>query len=129
MAKITTQHDEEVVAAGRKIRQAQRGLDEAIMNPLYNEAEINRRIEDLAQARADQVRLQQRMRAEIRKVLTPEQVMKFNEVQREMQKKMQEQRQIQMQQTSPDRSPSGDQSRTSQQPSLDMIDIFLAKGK
>jgi hypothetical protein len=61
------------------------------------------------------------------RVLTPEQVIKFNEVQREMQKKIQEQRLIEMQQTSPDKSPSGDQSRTSEQPGLDMIDIFLAK--
>jgi Spy/CpxP family protein refolding chaperone len=101
MSKITTAHDEELVKAGRNIRQAQRGVDEAIMNPRYNEAEINRRIEDLAQAQADRVRLQQRIRAEIRQVLTPEQVMKFNEAQREMQRKQQELRQIDMQQTSP----------------------------
>ena len=126
MARIGSAHDEEIVAAGRRIRQAQRGVDEAIMNQ-FNQAEVNRRIEDLAQATADRVRVQQRMRSEMFRVLTPEQVIKFNEVQREMQKKIQEQRLIEMQQTSPDKSPSGDQSRTSEQPGLDMIDIFLAK--
>src|SRR5262249_18550859 len=64
MARIRNTHDDEIVSTGRRIRQAQRGLDEAIMNPQYNEAEINRRIEDLAQAHADQVRLRQRIRAE-----------------------------------------------------------------
>jgi len=126
MGRIRVVHDDEIVLTGRRIRQAQRGLDEAIMNPQYNEAEINRRIEDLAQAHADQVRLRQRIRAEIRQVLTPEQVMKFNQVQREMQQKQQELKRIQMQQTS---SPSGDQSLDTRQPALDMVDVFIARAR
>lgn len=134
MARIRTVHDDELVSTGRRIRQAQRGLDEAMMNPQYNEAEVNRRIEDLAQAHADRVRLQQRMRAEIRQVLTPEQIMKFNQLQREMQQRQQEMKRIEMQQTSPDKSPSGDrnqggQSRNSPQPNLDILDLLIASSR
>ena len=129
MVRIRNNHDDEIVTTGRKIRQAQRGVDEAIMSPQYNESEINRRIEALAQAHAEQVRLRQRIRAEIRQVLTPEQVMKFNQVQREMQQRQQELKRIEMQQTSPDKSPSGDQSRLTQPQYLDMVDVFIARGR
>jgi len=127
MVRIRNRHDDEIRSTGRTIREAQRGVDEAIMNPQYNEAEINRRIEDLAQAHADQVRLRQRIRAEIRQVLTPEQVMRFNQVQREIQQKNQELKRIEMQQTSPDKSPSGDQSQASPLPLPDMVDVFIAR--
>src|SRR5262249_15553285 len=129
MARVRNTHDDEIVPTGRRIRQSQRALDEAIMNPQYNEAEINRRIEALAQAHADQVRLRQRIRAEIRQVLTPEQVMRFNQVQREIQQKNQELKRIEMQQTSPDKNPSGDKSQTTPLPNLDMVDVFLARGR
>src|SRR5262249_5193508 len=127
MVRIRNTHDDEIRSTGRKIREAQRGVDEAIMTPQYNEAEINRRIEDLAHAHADQVRLRQRIRAEIRQVLTPEQVMRFNQVQREIQQKNQELKRIEMQQTSPDKSPSGDQSQASPLPLPDMVDVFIAR--
>jgi Spy/CpxP family protein refolding chaperone len=129
MVKIRDSHNDDFASAGRRLRQAQRGLDEAMMSPQFNEAEVNRRIEDLAQANADRVRLQQRMRAEMRQVLTPEQVMKFNQVQRELQQKQQELKRIEMLQTSPDKSPSGDQNQnqTSQAPVLDMLDVFIAR--
>ena len=133
MVKIRTAHDDEIVASGRDLRRAQRGLDEAIMNPQYNPAEVNRRIEQLAQAQAERVRVMQRVKAEIRQVLTPEQVMKFNQVQREMQQKQQELKRIEMlQQTSPERNPSGDQNQSnqsSQAPSFDMVDVFLAHAR
>jgi len=129
MVRIRNTHSDEIELTGRKVRLAQRGLDEAIMNPQYNEAEINRRIEDLAQAHADQVRLRQRIRAEIRQVLTPEQVMKFNQVQREIQQRNQELKRIEMQQTSPDKSPSSDQSQTRPLPIPDMVDVFIARSR
>src|SRR5262249_54518404 len=49
MVRIRDTHDDEIRSTGRNLRQAQRRVDDAIMNPQYNEAEINRRIEDLAQ--------------------------------------------------------------------------------
>jgi Spy/CpxP family protein refolding chaperone len=130
MAKIRNTHDDEIVSSGRRMRQAQRGLDDAMMNPQYNPAEVNRHIEELAQAQAERVRVMQRVRAEIRQVLTPEQVMRFNQVQREMQQKQQELKRIEMlQQTSPEKSPSGDQNQSSQAPALDMVDVFIARGR
>ena len=130
MVRIRNSHDDEIVSSGRKLRQAQRGLDEAMMDPQYNAAEVNRRIEALAQANADRVRVMQRVKAEIRQVLTPEQVMKFNQVQREMQQKQQELKRIEMlQQTSPEKNPSGDQNQSSQAPSFDMVDVFIASGR
>ena len=130
MVRIRNSHDDEIVSSGRKLRQAQRGLDEAMMDPQYNAAEVSRRIEALAQAHADRVRVMQRVKAEIRQVLTPEQVMKFNQVQREMQQKQQELKRIEMlQQTSPEKNPSGDQNQSSQAPSFDMVDVFIASGR
>src|SRR5215831_10980703 len=130
MVRIRNSHDDEIVSSGRKLRQAQRGLDEAMMDPQYNAAEVSRRIEALAQAHADRVRVMQRVKAEIRQVLTPEQVMKFNQVQREMQQKQQELKRIDMlQQTSPEKNPSNDPNQSSQAPSLDMVDVFIARGR
>jgi len=130
MVKISHSHDDEAAEKGRALRLARQSLEQAIMNPQYNEAEVNRRIEVLAQAQADQVRLNQRIRAEIRQVLTPEQVMKFNQLQREMQQKQQEQKRIEMLQQNPDKSPSSaEQSQGSQQISVDMLDVFTPRGK
>src|SRR5215471_7245348 len=130
MVNIRNRYDDQLAASGRQLRLAQRGLDEAMMSPQYNPAEVNRRIEALAQAHAERVRVMQRVKAEIRQVLTPEQVMKFNQVQREMQQKQQELKRIEMlQQTSPEKNPSGDQNQSSQAPSFDMVDVFIASGR
>ena len=91
MQEIRRGHEDEVIAAGRRARQARLALDRAIMSEPYSEAEVNRAIEALAAAQADKARIDARVRAQVRAVLTPEQIRRFNQLQREMRREMLEQ--------------------------------------
>jgi len=91
MQEIRRGHEDEVIAAGRRARQARLALDRAIMSEPYSEAEVNRAIETLAAAQADKARIDARVRAQVRAVLTPEQIRRFNQLQREMRREMLEQ--------------------------------------
>src|SRR5262249_19573351 len=91
MQEIRRSHEDEVIAAGRRVRQARQALDRAIMSEPYNEAEVNTAIEALAGAQADKARIDARVRAQVRAVLTPDQIRRFNQLQREMRREMQEQ--------------------------------------
>lgn len=92
MADIRRNYDEELIATGRRVREAKRGLDRAIMAEQFDEAQFNARAEDLARAQADLVRLQARLRAEVRGVLTTEQVIRFNELERKLRREQRERR-------------------------------------
>ena len=91
MQEIKRGHDDEVIAAGRRLRLARQALDRAIMSEPYNEAEVRRATEALAEAQADRIRLEARVRAQVRGVLTPEQVQRFHQLQRQMRREMIEQ--------------------------------------
>lgn len=91
MQEIRRSHEDEVIAAGRRVRQARQTLDRAIMSEPYNEAEVNKAIESLAAAQADKARIDARVRAQVRAVLTPDQIRRFNQLQREMRREMLEQ--------------------------------------
>jgi Spy/CpxP family protein refolding chaperone len=106
--EIRRSHDDEVIAAGRRVRQARQALDRAIMNEAYNESEVRRATEALADAQADKIRLESSVRAKVRGVLTPEQVLRFHELQREMRRDMKEQQRVQ----DGDSSPQGISSET-----------------
>ena len=92
MADIRRNYDDELLATGRRVREAKRGLDRAIMAEQFDEAQFNARAEELARAQADLVRLQARMRAEVRGVLTTEQVIRFNELERKLRREQRERR-------------------------------------
>jgi Spy/CpxP family protein refolding chaperone len=104
--EIRRSHDDEVIAAGRRVRQARQALDRAIMNEAYNESEVRRATEALAGAQADKIRLESSVRAKVRGVLTPEQVVRFHELQREMRRDMKEQQREQERNSSPQGSSS-----------------------
>jgi Spy/CpxP family protein refolding chaperone len=91
MQEIRRSHDDEVIAAGRRLRQARQALDRAIMSEPYNEGEVRRATEALATAQAEKIRLDSRVRAQVRGVLTPEQVVRFHQLQRDMRRDMREQ--------------------------------------
>lgn len=91
MQEIRRSHEDEVISAGRRLRQARQALDRAIMSEPYNEVEVRRATEDLATAQAEKIRLDSRVRAQVRGVLTPDQVLKFHQLQREMRREMREQ--------------------------------------
>lgn len=99
--EIRRSHDDEIIAAGRRVRQARQALDRAIMNEAYNESEVRKATEALAAAQADKIRLESGVRSEVRGVLTPEQVLRFHELQREMRRDMKDQQREQDRESSP----------------------------
>jgi Spy/CpxP family protein refolding chaperone len=92
MQEIRRRHDDDVIATGRRLRQARAALDRAIMNDNYNEEAVRRATEDLAAAQGDKIRLESRIRSQVRGVLTPEQVQEFHRLERELRREMQQQR-------------------------------------
>ena len=70
-------------AAGRRLNQAQRALDEAIYSDNATEAVIEQRAREVADAQAAQVRLRAMTELNIRRVLTPEQLNTFRRIRQE----------------------------------------------
>ena len=93
MQEIRRGHEDEAIAAGRRLRQARQSLDRAIMSEPYNDAVVRQATEELAAAQGDKIRLESRIRAQVRGVLTPEQVMRFHQLERRMKREMREQNQ------------------------------------
>jgi Spy/CpxP family protein refolding chaperone len=83
MADIRRNNEDGVISAGRRFRQARSALDRAIMSEEYDEQIINRRIDELAAAQAELVKQHSRVRAQMRSVLTTEQVQRLRELERE----------------------------------------------
>ncbi|HEY0386708.1 MAG TPA: Spy/CpxP family protein refolding chaperone [Pyrinomonadaceae bacterium] len=92
MQEIRRSHEDETISTGRRLRQARAALDRAIMSESYNEDAVRRATEELAAAQADKIRLESRIRSQVRGVLTSEQVLEFNRLQREMRREMQQQK-------------------------------------
>jgi Spy/CpxP family protein refolding chaperone len=67
-------------AAGMKLRQAQRALAEAVESATPNEALIEQRSHELADAQAGMIRLRSLTEARVLQVLTPEQRIKLREM-------------------------------------------------
>lgn len=93
MQEIRRSHDDDVIAAGRRIRLARLALDRAIMNETYSESEVRRATEALAAAQTDKIRLDSNVRSQVRGVLTSDQVQRFHQFQREMRRGQKEQQQ------------------------------------
>jgi len=68
--------------ATRKLREANRNLDMAIYADTPNETDVQARLEEYRQAQADVVRLRFMSEFAVRKVLTPEQLVKFRDLRR-----------------------------------------------
>ena len=88
MQEIRRGHDDEVIAAGRRLRLARQALDRAIMSEPYNESDVRRATDALAEAQAEKIRLDARVRSQVRGVLTPEQVRRFHQFQRQIRRDM-----------------------------------------
>ncbi|HXI92806.1 MAG TPA: Spy/CpxP family protein refolding chaperone [Blastocatellia bacterium] len=91
--EIRRSHDDDLISAGRRLRQARQALDRAIMSETYSEPEVRQATEALAAAQADKIRLDANVRSQVRGVLTPDQVQRFHQLQREMRRDMKEQQQ------------------------------------
>jgi Spy/CpxP family protein refolding chaperone len=92
MQEIRRSHEDEALTTGRRLRQARAALDRAIMNENFNEEIVRRATEELAAAQTDKIRLESRIRSQVRGVLTLEQVQEFNRLQRELRREMQQQK-------------------------------------
>jgi Spy/CpxP family protein refolding chaperone len=91
MQEIRRGHVDELAAAGRRLRQSRQALDQAIMSEPYSEADVRRATEALAAAQADRIRIDATVRSQVRGVLTPDQVQRFNQLQRQLRREMREQ--------------------------------------
>jgi Spy/CpxP family protein refolding chaperone len=118
---IHVNHEDERIELGRRIRQARQGLDRAVMNDRFNEAEVRRATEELVAAQGDRIRLESRVRSEVRNVLTPDQVMRFHQLERELRREMKEQMRDQEQQI----GPQGPVRPPSEQDELDLASLLL----
>jgi len=107
IADIHKAHEDEAITIGRRLRQSRRNLDLALWSENYNEALVKQYSEELAQAQADQIRLQSRVNSEIRSAINPEQIRRFRLKEREleMQRREEIQRGLQQQNQPPDDSP------------------------
>ncbi|MEK6324310.1 MAG: hypothetical protein AABN33_21940 [Acidobacteriota bacterium] len=117
MQEIRRSHDDQLIGAGRRLRQARQALDRAIMSEPYSEAEVRRATEALAAAHADKIRLDASVRAQVRGVLTPDQVQRFHQFEREMRRGMKEQQRDQEKEMGPQ--------GVSNAPELEEIDLLL----
>ncbi len=82
---IHNSHQDEAIAVGQRLRQARQKLDRALWTENYNEGQVKQLSEELAQAQADQIRLQFRVNSEIRNIITNEQIRRFRQKERELQ--------------------------------------------
>jgi Spy/CpxP family protein refolding chaperone len=119
--EIRQTHDDEAIAVGRRLRQARNALDRALMNDVYNEVIVKEYTEELVAAQAEQIRMNARMRAEIRKTLTPEQVRRFIEKDREIQRQI---RQIKEEQLFNQENRPPNQKPPQERDGLDLLDLF-----
>ena len=79
---INAELKDERQAAGLRLRQAQRALNEAIESPTPNESLIEQRSREVAEAQANTIRLRSLTEARVLQVLTPEQRVRLREMQR-----------------------------------------------
>jgi Spy/CpxP family protein refolding chaperone len=91
MQEIRRASEDDAIAVGRRIRQARAALDREIMSEPYNEASVSRAIEEMASAHAEKTRLEARIRAQLRRVLTPEQVLRYHEIEKQLRREMRQQ--------------------------------------
>jgi Spy/CpxP family protein refolding chaperone len=121
IGEIKRLHDDDAIAAGRRLRQARNALDRALMSETYNEALIKNYTEELAAAQAEQIRINTRVRAEFRKTLTPEQVRRYIEKEQEIQRQIREEKRKELL-TEPNRPPN--QQQELEHDGLDMLELF-----
>jgi Spy/CpxP family protein refolding chaperone len=98
MQEIRRSHEDEVIAAGRRLRQARQSLDRAIMSENYDEQQVRRATDELTAAQAEKIRLDATIRGQVRHVLTTEQVTRFHQLQRDIRRELKEQQDRERQQ-------------------------------
>ena len=124
---IHLSHDDERIAAGRRLRQARQALDRAIMSDRYDEATVRKATEDLAAAQADKIRLESRIRSEVRNVLTTDQVIRFHQLEREFRRQRRQQQLEQQQQQMLEERQTENTRPPQEFDELDLISLLFSK--
>lgn len=119
--EIQRSHDDENIAVGRRLRQARNALDRALMSETYSDALIKEYTEELVAAQAEQIRINARVRAEFRKALTPQQVRRYIEKEKEIQRQIREAKERELF-DQPNRPPN--QQPPPDRDGLDMLELF-----
>jgi len=126
ISDIHRTHDDERISIGRRVRQARQALDRAVMSEQYNEAAVRRATEELAAAQGDRIRLESRVRSEVRNVLTADQVMRFHQFEREFRRQMKQQQFEQQQKIEQERESRSESARPPQEfDELDLMSMLL----
>jgi Spy/CpxP family protein refolding chaperone len=125
MAEIQRSHEDERISAGRRLRLARQALDQAIRSEQFDEKQINQQIEELAAAQADQIRLQARIRAQMRSVLTTEQMIRLNELERRLRRQMREQQQRELRENGAQGRAGADLRQPGDEEPLDLISLLM----
>src|SRR6185503_18589037 len=123
---IHLSHDDERIAAGRRLRQARQALDRAVMSERYDESAVRRATEELASAQGDKIRLESRIRSEVRNVLTTDQVIRFHQFEREFRRQMRQQQLEQQQQMLEERQENTRPPQEFEQ--LDLMSLLFSEG-
>lgn len=89
---IAREFNEPLIVAGRDARQRRRALDDAMLSDQYDEARIKHLADEWAVAQANLMKLQALRQAALRRVLTPEQMLQMNEMQKELRRQQRQQR-------------------------------------
>lgn len=95
MIEIRQNNQDGILDAGRRFRQARQALDRAIRDENYNEKVIDQHIEEFASAQAELVKQQARVRAQLRSVLTQDQMIRLNRLERQYRQRLREERERQ----------------------------------
>lgn len=74
--------------AQNRLREANRGLDEAIYSDSPNEADVQARLKEVHQAQAEVTRIRSTNELAVRRILTAEQITKFRELRRQFNGKL-----------------------------------------
>ncbi|MGA9767867.1 MAG: periplasmic heavy metal sensor [Blastocatellia bacterium] len=119
---IHISHDDERISIGRRIRQARQSLDRAIMNERYDEAAVRRATDELAAAQGEKIKLESRLRSEVRNVLTTDQVTRFHQFEREFRRQMRQQQIEQQQQMMEEKETGSEGTRPPQE--FDQLDLL-----
>ena len=119
---IHLSHDDERISIGRRIRQARQALDRAIMDERFDEAAVHRATDELASAQAEKIKLESRLRSEVRNVLTTDQMLRFHQFEREFRRQMRQEQLQQQQQRMEERESGSEGTRPPQE--LDQLDLL-----
>jgi len=125
MQEIRRSHEDEVIAAGRRLRQARQSLDRAIMSENYDEQQVRRATEELTAAQAEKIRLDATIRGQVRHVLTTDQVMRFHQLQRDIRRELKQQQDQERQQDREMGLLEPGQNKSEEAPPLDLLSLLF----